>query len=302
MNHPPKQNISKIEITKNKKKIIVLNKCDLADDRQNKLWVEHFNKKGIPAVLTDSNSGRGIDECIREIEKIMKVDLEAQAEKGRKDLSSIEFTYLASMMLSGEELINENAVINRSNISWYSRSNFTKEGSEAIDYLVRNDRGNELLRRFSLTLYTQILKRYSTDYIRKIYNKIRELFKFEQITDDRIRNTAIYTMLGILEIENAFKQLGVDTSSVIDRIEAKEMIERNLLENVMDAEEEGQLAEYEEVLLLIDKIAGIADMTLLISHGEHYKREYDHVYLDLNDIWDKLNIYMTRYIKFIKKI
>ena len=77
------QNPNIAEITKNKKKIIVLNKCDLADDRQNKLWIEYYNKKGIPAVLTDSNSGKGIDECIRKIEQIMKVDLEAQAEKGR---------------------------------------------------------------------------------------------------------------------------------------------------------------------------------------------------------------------------
>lgn len=77
------QNPNIAEITKNKKKIIVLNKCDLADDRQNKLWIEYFSKKGMPAVLTDSNSGRGIDECIRKIEKIMQVDLESQAEKGR---------------------------------------------------------------------------------------------------------------------------------------------------------------------------------------------------------------------------
>ena len=77
------QNPNIAEITKNKKKIIVLNKCDLSDDKQNKLWVEYFKNKNIPAVLVDSNSGREIDECIREIEKIMKVDLEAHAEKGR---------------------------------------------------------------------------------------------------------------------------------------------------------------------------------------------------------------------------
>ena len=70
-------------ITKNKKKIIVLNKCDLADERQNKRWVEYFNKKNIPAVLTDSNSGKGIEECVRKIEKIMEEDLKNQAEKGR---------------------------------------------------------------------------------------------------------------------------------------------------------------------------------------------------------------------------
>lgn len=77
------QNPNIAEITKNKKKIIVLNKCDLSDDRQNKLWIEYFKKKNIPAVLVDSNSGKGIDECIRQIEKIMKVDLDAHAEKGR---------------------------------------------------------------------------------------------------------------------------------------------------------------------------------------------------------------------------
>lgn len=77
------QNPNIAEITKNKKKIIVLNKCDLADDKQNKLWVEYFNKKGIPAVLTDSNSGRGIEECIRKIEEVMQVELNSQAEKGR---------------------------------------------------------------------------------------------------------------------------------------------------------------------------------------------------------------------------
>ena len=79
--HSKTKNIA--EITKNKKKIIVLNKCDLSDDKQNKLWIEYFKKKNIPAVLVDSNSGRGIDECIRQIEKIMQVDLEAHAEKGR---------------------------------------------------------------------------------------------------------------------------------------------------------------------------------------------------------------------------
>ena len=77
------QNPNIAEITKNKKKIIVLNKCDLSDDRQNKLWIEYFKKKNIPAVLVDSNSGRGIDECIRQIEKIMQIDLDAHAEKGR---------------------------------------------------------------------------------------------------------------------------------------------------------------------------------------------------------------------------
>ena len=77
------QNPDIAEITKNKKKIIVLNKCDLADERQNKKWVEYFKNKNIPAVLTDSNTGKGIEECVRKIEKIMEEELKGQAEKGR---------------------------------------------------------------------------------------------------------------------------------------------------------------------------------------------------------------------------
>ena len=77
------QNPDIAEITKNKKKMIVLNKCDLADERQNKRWVEYFKSKNIPAVLTDSNSGKGIEECVRKIEKIMEEDLKGQVEKGR---------------------------------------------------------------------------------------------------------------------------------------------------------------------------------------------------------------------------
>lgn len=77
------QNPDIAKITKNKKKLIVLNKCDLANEIQNKKWIEYFQEKGIPAVLTDSNSGKGIQDCIKKIEKIMDNELKLQAEKGR---------------------------------------------------------------------------------------------------------------------------------------------------------------------------------------------------------------------------
>ena len=77
------QNPDIVEITKNKKKIVVLNKCDLSDEEQNKIWINYFNKKGIPAVLTDSNSGYGIQNCIKQIDKIMQEDLEKLSQKGR---------------------------------------------------------------------------------------------------------------------------------------------------------------------------------------------------------------------------
>ena len=77
------QNPDLQEWIKNKKKIVVLNKSDLAEEIQNKQWIEYYKKQGIPAILTDSNSGKGINETIREIEKIMQDDKKALEQKGR---------------------------------------------------------------------------------------------------------------------------------------------------------------------------------------------------------------------------
>jgi len=77
------QNPDIAEITKNKKKIIMLNKVDLADEKQTSLWVKYFNQKGIKAVLADSNQGKGIQEAIREVENIMKEEKEVLKQKGR---------------------------------------------------------------------------------------------------------------------------------------------------------------------------------------------------------------------------
>ena len=77
------QNPDIAQITKNKKKLIVLNKADLANDGENRKWINYYEEQGIPAVLTDSNSGKGIQDCIKKVEKIMSKELKVQAEKGR---------------------------------------------------------------------------------------------------------------------------------------------------------------------------------------------------------------------------
>jgi len=77
------QNPEIAKITKNKKKLIILNKIDLADERENQNWVKYFEKKNIPVCLVDSNSGKGIDQVIRQIEKMMQIEKEGLAQKGR---------------------------------------------------------------------------------------------------------------------------------------------------------------------------------------------------------------------------
>ena len=70
-------------IIKNKKKIIALNKYDLADENETNRWVSYFKKMEIPAIKVNSNTGNGMNEVIKTIEKLMKEELEKEAQKGR---------------------------------------------------------------------------------------------------------------------------------------------------------------------------------------------------------------------------
>lgn len=70
------------EITKNKKRIILLNKCDLSDEKTNQRWVDKLSKEA-PTLLTDANSGRGIDKVTKKIDEIMEEEKQRQAARGR---------------------------------------------------------------------------------------------------------------------------------------------------------------------------------------------------------------------------
>ena len=77
------QNPDIAEITKGKKRIILLNKSDLADSSETKKWIKYFNDKNIVCLEVDSNSGKGIDKVNKSIESLMKEEIDKQKEKGR---------------------------------------------------------------------------------------------------------------------------------------------------------------------------------------------------------------------------
>ena len=94
------------QIIGNKKKIVVLNKCDLSDEKENKKWVTYFEQNGEKAILTDANSGIGINEVTRQIEKIMQEDLQKDAVKGRVGKS-------IRVMILGIPNVGKSSFINR---------------------------------------------------------------------------------------------------------------------------------------------------------------------------------------------
>ncbi len=92
--------------SKNKSRVVVLNKSDLADEIETKKWVRHFKKQGIPAVITDSNSGKGINDVLKAVQNVYKKDGEKFASKGRIGKS-------IRIMILGIPNVGKSSFINR---------------------------------------------------------------------------------------------------------------------------------------------------------------------------------------------
>ncbi len=71
------------EIIKNKSRLIVLNKFDLADEKQNQKWIQYFKNNGLQAVLVNSNTGEGINQAIKKIEEIYETMQQKFESRGR---------------------------------------------------------------------------------------------------------------------------------------------------------------------------------------------------------------------------
>ncbi len=70
------------ELTKGKKKIILLNKCDLADEKINSKWMKKLEREAT-VILTDSKSGKGINQVLKAIDVLMQDEIEKQKQRGR---------------------------------------------------------------------------------------------------------------------------------------------------------------------------------------------------------------------------
>lgn len=71
------------KLTKNKPRVIALNKSDLADPQKNSMWIDRFRKDSIDAICINAITGEGIPNLIGQIKRIMEPKLRKAAEKGR---------------------------------------------------------------------------------------------------------------------------------------------------------------------------------------------------------------------------
>lgn len=73
------------ELGKNKARLILLNKADLADERENEKWAQYFQEKGYYTVKLNAKSGAGIKNVLPAIMESCQEKLERDRKRGIKN-------------------------------------------------------------------------------------------------------------------------------------------------------------------------------------------------------------------------
>ncbi len=69
-------------LAKNKSRVILLNKCDMADQRYNQAWKEYFEAQGYYVALVNSRSGNGVKQVQEIVNKACQAKIERDRSRG----------------------------------------------------------------------------------------------------------------------------------------------------------------------------------------------------------------------------
>lgn len=70
------------QIIKSKPRIILLNKCDMADPNQTLNWIKYYKNKNITAIAVDCKTGKGLNLFLPSVNSALKDKLEIWKSKG----------------------------------------------------------------------------------------------------------------------------------------------------------------------------------------------------------------------------
>ena len=70
------------ELINNKPRIVLLNKCDLADKNTTNQWVEYYKKKGVKAIPVDCRTGKGLNNYIVAVREVLKDVIKKNEDRG----------------------------------------------------------------------------------------------------------------------------------------------------------------------------------------------------------------------------
>ena len=122
----------------NKPHIILLNKCDMADDNATKQWISYYKNIGITALSVDCRSGKGLNRFSPAVKDILKEKIEKNISRGMvgKPLRIMvvgipntgKSSFINRMAGSSKAKVADKAGVTRSN-QWFAIGN----GLELLD-------------------------------------------------------------------------------------------------------------------------------------------------------------------------
>lgn len=90
----------------NKPRIVILNKCDLADRSKLDRWIKYYKDRGIKAIPVDTLKGVGLNKLVDECKNAVKDKMDALKEKGRKERP-------IRIMIVGIPNVGKSSIINK---------------------------------------------------------------------------------------------------------------------------------------------------------------------------------------------
>ena len=72
-------------IIQSKPRVILLNKCDMANRTATKMWIDHFAKQGITAIAVDCKSGKGLNKFPQAVNTVLSEKINRLKSKGMRN-------------------------------------------------------------------------------------------------------------------------------------------------------------------------------------------------------------------------
>lgn len=95
------------KLTKNKPRMVLLNKCDLADEKTTQMWINYFRKNGCEAFAIDCKSGKGLKSVLPSLKStVLKELMDKRAKNGMTGAAT-------RLMIVGIPNVGKSSVINK---------------------------------------------------------------------------------------------------------------------------------------------------------------------------------------------
>lgn len=93
-------------LTRDKPRVIALNKADMADPKATESWLQYYRQKGLEVVAIDSMTGKGTKQLVKQVEAAAQKKIERLKAKGIKSRS-------VRVMILGIPNVGKSSLINR---------------------------------------------------------------------------------------------------------------------------------------------------------------------------------------------